>query len=215
MSIEYTAGTRKDRRLQTLFHPRFSYTLSRDALPQSSSQHGLVGAIQRLSVNGDSRDGSGLADDASDSAGLSRYRGPPCAAHSCANGGVCAPRLAAYVCACRPGFHGHRCEKGVIYKYTYVLVTIINIDFFFSIACKIPYFCSDKEWRPRPCRQVRRRDTPQLHEQDQQIVSFLIDVFAAVFVVAPSSDFLLAFYTYLAQCRLLLRYIHYHTSTVY
>ena len=71
---------------------------------------GLVGAIQRLTVNGDPAEGAELSDAALDSAGVTRYRGPPCHAHRCANGGVCRPRLRAYVCVCPPGYHGHRCE---------------------------------------------------------------------------------------------------------
>ncbi len=93
---------------------RFSYILNRDALGQGRGEgdlpHGLVGAIQRLTVNGDPAEGAELSDAALDSAGVTRYRGPPCHAHRCANGGVCRPRLRAYVCVCPPGYHGHRCE---------------------------------------------------------------------------------------------------------
>ncbi|KAK3918799.1 Agrin [Frankliniella fusca] len=79
-----------------------------------SSTPGLVGAVQRLMVNGQTFGSLGAV-----SAHLPRYRGPPCeaagnASHSppaCAHGGLCLPLLNTFACRCQPGYTGARCHQ--------------------------------------------------------------------------------------------------------
>ncbi|XP_052132705.1 agrin-like, partial [Frankliniella occidentalis] len=79
-----------------------------------SSTPGLVGAVQRLMVNGHAFASLGAL-----AAHLPRYRGPPCesagnashAAPACAHGGLCLPLLNTFACRCQPGFTGTHCHQ--------------------------------------------------------------------------------------------------------
>ncbi|XP_047106165.1 agrin-like [Schistocerca piceifrons] len=65
----------------------------------------LVGAVQRLVVNGQILEnlGEGVAS-------VSRWSGPPCTAHTCLHGGACQPRLNSFLCRCPARFRGPRCQ---------------------------------------------------------------------------------------------------------
>ncbi|XP_049948150.1 agrin-like [Schistocerca serialis cubense] len=65
----------------------------------------LVGAVQRLVVNGQILEnlGEGVAS-------VSRWAGPPCTAHTCLHGGACQPRLNSFLCRCPARFRGPRCQ---------------------------------------------------------------------------------------------------------
>lgn len=80
-----------------------------------SSTPGLVGAVQRLMVNGHAVASLGAL-----AAHLPRYRGPPCEPadpdnvteeSACAHGGLCLPLLNTHACRCAPGFSGARCHQ--------------------------------------------------------------------------------------------------------
>uniref|UniRef100_A0A1B6G9V7 EGF-like domain-containing protein n=2 Tax=Cuerna arida TaxID=1464854 RepID=A0A1B6G9V7_9HEMI len=82
--------------------PNFTET-SRD----SGVAFGLIGAIQRLIVNGQSWTGLGMQ-----GSRVGRYQGPPCppSANPCLNRGVCLSSLNTFSCKCVDGFYGEQCQ---------------------------------------------------------------------------------------------------------
>ncbi|XP_054266356.1 agrin-like [Macrosteles quadrilineatus] len=85
--------------------PNFTET-SRD----SGVTFGLVGAIQKLLVNGQSWTALGLQ-----GYKVGRYQGPPCplSTNPCLNNGVCVPNLNTFTCKCTDGFYGEQCQQSV------------------------------------------------------------------------------------------------------
>ena len=99
---------------------------------------GLVGALQRIIVNGNAIED--LMDVAKDSRGITKYVGPPCDDNTsktkCMNGGICTPFFRSYVCKCSSDFIGPKCEKSKLFSLSVLLVRGMvrgpTSQFFFS-----------------------------------------------------------------------------------
>ncbi|XP_022236706.1 agrin-like [Limulus polyphemus] len=76
----------------------------------------LIGAIQRIMVNGELWDN--LMEKAVDFRGVVPYLGPPCLENVCKNGGVCVPHLNEFACRCPLTFIGLRCEQSKYKRIT-------------------------------------------------------------------------------------------------
>nr|CAD7261621.1 unnamed protein product [Timema shepardi] len=85
--------------------------VNRDAAMTS----GLIGAVQRLIINGHTWESLGeRAGNSLDSEkGVTHYEGTPCPINNnpCLNGGICQPILGAYACKCPLKYTGSHCEE--------------------------------------------------------------------------------------------------------
>lgn len=109
----------------------------------AGARTGLVGAIQRLMVNGKTY--QNLAVNVTQH-NTEIYDGLPCPSNEnpCHNGGVCLPLLNSYLCKCASGYNGLHCEFCESRHDTFshrwkVIVKVAYFSFFFLLLL-IPIF---------------------------------------------------------------------------
>nr|CAD7395884.1 unnamed protein product [Timema cristinae] len=110
--------------------------VNRDAAMTS----GLIGAVQRLIINGHTWESLGerAVNSLDSEKGVTHYEGTPCPINNnpCLNGGICQPILGAYACKCPLKYTGSHCEE---YVETYNTERPVRFDgeTFYQYANKV------------------------------------------------------------------------------
>lgn len=124
----------------------------------AGARTGLVGAIQRLMVNGKTY--QNLAVNVTQH-NTEIYDGLPCPSNEnpCHNGGVCLPLLNSYLCKCASGYNGLHCEFCESRHDTFshrwkVIVKVAYFSFFFSSSFNSNF--STQSWATTYRRNYRR-----------------------------------------------------------